>query len=67
MPTGTEYRVFHKDAYMTLQLTGSRSSTVVEIGSQRESIPFVECKDGPADKKACFNNEYKGLPLYIFQ
>ena len=68
MPTGTEYRVFHKDAYMTLQLTGSRSSTVVEIGSQRESITFVECKDGADNTKALFNGgTYRGLPLHIFQ
>ena len=63
-PTDTEYRVFHKDAYMTLQLTGSRQTTVVEINNQRVIIPVVECIDG----KALFNNgAYRGLPLHIFQ
>ena len=67
-PTGTEYRVFHKDAYMTLQLTGSSPTTVVKIDGQPAEISFVGCKDGADDKKALFNDSaYKGLPLHIFQ
>ena len=67
-PTGSEYRVFHKDAYMTLQLTGSSPTTVVKIGGKPVEISFVGCKDGADDKKASFNsNAYKGLPLHIFQ
>ena len=67
-PTNTEYRVFHKDAYMTLQLTGSSPTTVVKIGGQHAEISFVGCKDGADDKKALFNGStYKGLPLHIFQ